>query len=81
MRPELDEVLARAITEDIRRTFLSKLGASIRHGVAHALLSDGAPYSDDAAFACWLIWMIVMWPLLPHWGELMGEWFESPRSV
>lgn len=73
MRPELDAVLGRAITEDIRRTFLSKLGPSIRHGVAHALLSDGVPYGDDATYGCWLIWMIVMWPLLPHWGDLMGE--------
>lgn len=79
MRPELDEILGRAITEDIRRTFLSKLGPSIRHGVAHALLSDGAPYGEDATYACWLIWMIVTWPLLPHWDELMVESFEGPH--
>lgn len=73
MRTELDAILGRALTEDIRRTFLSKLGPSLRHGVAHALLSDGAPYSDDATYACWLVWMIVIWPLLPHWDELTGE--------
>jgi hypothetical protein len=73
MRPEMDAILGRAITEDIRRTFLSKLGPSLRHGVAHALLPDGAPYGDDAAYGCWLVWMIVMYPLLPHWGDLVGE--------
>ena len=77
MRPELDSILGRAITEDIRRTLLSKLGPSLRHGVAHALLSDGAPHSDDATYTCWLIWMITMWPLLPHWDELTGEWLEE----
>lgn len=70
LRPELDDILGRALTEDIRRTFLSKLGPSLRHGVAHALLSDGVPYGDDANYACWLIWLIVVWPLLPHWDEL-----------
>ncbi|MCA0851008.1 DUF4209 domain-containing protein [Salipiger thiooxidans] len=72
MRPEMDAILGRAVTEDIRRTFLSKLGPSLRHGVAHALLSDGTPYGDDATYACWLIWMIVMWPLLPYWDEITG---------
>lgn len=70
MRAELDVILGRAVTEDIRRVFLSKGGPSLRHGVAHALLSDGSPYSDDATYACWLIWMIAMRPLLPHWDHL-----------
>ena len=55
MRPELDAVFGQALTDDIHRVFLSKLGPSLRHGVAHALLSDGTPYGDDANYACWLI--------------------------
>ena len=80
MRLEMDAIFGRALTEDIRRTFLSKLGPSLRHGVAHALLSDGVPYSDDATYACWLIWMIVMWPLLPHWEELTAARAEENRG-
>jgi hypothetical protein len=51
MRLQMNAILGRAITEDIRRTFLSKFGPSLRHGLAHALLSDGSPYGDDASYA------------------------------
>lgn len=71
MRPEMDAILGKAVTDDIWRTFLSKMGPSLRHGVAHALLSDGIPYGDDAIYACWLIWLIVFWPLHPEWGAIL----------
>lgn len=70
LRTEMDDIFGRALTEDMDRVFLSKMGPSLRHGVAHALLSDGVPYGEDANYACWLIWRLVIWPLLPHWDEL-----------
>ncbi|MBP1807604.1 DUF7380 domain-containing protein [Rubellimicrobium aerolatum] len=70
LREEMDAIFGRALTEDIRRVFLSKMGPSLRHGVAHALLGDGTPYGEDANYACWLIWKLVIWPLVPHWKEI-----------
>jgi hypothetical protein len=48
MREELDAALSKAITTDIENVFLIRPGPHIRHGVAHGLLHDGAPYSPDA---------------------------------
>lgn len=63
MRDELDDILTPAITTDIENVFLVKLGPSLRHTVAHGLLNDGAPFSPDAAYACWLIFRLCILPL------------------
>lgn len=78
MRKELDDIFGRALTEDIRRVFLSKLGPSLRHGVAHALIADGTPYHEDANYACWLIWCLAVYPLIPHWDEI---WGNDPSAI
>lgn len=72
----MDGIFGRALTEDISRVFLSKMGPSLRHGVAHALLSDGTPYGEDANYACWLIWRLLVWPLVPHWDKIV-----QPKST
>jgi hypothetical protein len=70
MRPELDEVFTRAITEDIDHVFLGRPGPAIRHGVAHGLHHDGSPYGADAIYACWLIFRLCVLPLYLHRQEL-----------
>jgi hypothetical protein len=58
------------ITTDIENVFLIRPGPHIRHNVAHGLLHDGAPYSADALYACWLIFRLCLLPLLPHLEQL-----------
>ena len=70
MRAELDHVLTSAITTDIENVFLTKLGPSLRHSVAHGLLRDGSPYGTDAIYACWLIFRLCLLPLFPHHKQL-----------
>lgn len=70
MRGELDEVFSPAITGDIERVFLSKHGPSIRHGVAHGLLSDGSPYGSDAIYACWLVFRLCCIPLFAQHEDI-----------
>ena len=73
MRKELDAAFTKAITTDIENVFLIRPGPHIRHDVAHGLLHDGAPYSPDALYACWLIFRLCLLPLFPH--------LERKRSV
>lgn len=70
MRPEIDAIFTRSITEDIDHVFLSKPGPYLRHGVAHGLLHDGDPYGTDAIYGCWLIFRLCVFPLIPHREEL-----------
>lgn len=70
MRDELDSILGMAIVTDIENVFLKKPGPYIRHSIAHGLLQDGEPYSDDALYACWLIFQLCMLPLSPYRDDL-----------
>lgn len=71
MRPELDAIFTRAITEDIHRVFLGRPGPAIRHSVAHGLLHDGSPHDADSIYACWLIFRLSIKPLSQH-REVLG---------
>ncbi|MBR2690444.1 MAG: hypothetical protein IKE42_21540 [Aquamicrobium sp.] len=66
MKPELVEVFGSAIVADIENVFLLQPGPTIRHGIAHGLMSDGGPFGPDSAYACWLIFRLCMIPLFPH---------------
>ncbi|WP_432444771.1 DUF7380 domain-containing protein [Rhizobium leguminosarum] len=69
MKTELLDVFGDAIVTDIENVFLSQPGPTIRHEVAHGLMSDGQPYGPDAAYACWLIFRLCLKPLFPHRKE------------
>jgi hypothetical protein len=72
MRDELDAAFTKPITTDIENVFLIRPGPHIRHDLAHGLLHDGAPYSPDAAYACWLIFRLCLLPLFPYLEQLRG---------
>lgn len=66
MRPQIVEVFGDAIATDIENVFLLQPGPTIRHEIAHGLMSDGHPYGPDSAYACWLILRLCLIPLFPH---------------
>ncbi|WP_429931405.1 DUF7380 domain-containing protein [Agrobacterium vitis] len=66
MKRELIEVFGSSIVTDIENVFLSQPGPTIRHEVAHGLMSDSGPFGQDSAYACWLIFRLCMIPLFPY---------------
>lgn len=72
MRNELDAAFTPAITTDIENLFLTRPGPHIRHDLAHGLLHDGALYSADAIYGCWLIFRLAILPLFPYRDQLRG---------
>lgn len=80
MRPELDSIFGSPITTDIENVFLKKPGPYIRHSIAHGLLHDGEPYSDDSLYACWLIFQLCMIPLYEHRRHIRLP-FDSPSEA
>lgn len=70
MRTEMEEILGKPVIDDIERVFLDKAGPYIRHRVAHGLLYDGAPYGEDAIYACWLIFRLCCLPLFRYWDQV-----------
>jgi hypothetical protein len=71
MRPELEDTFGRAVSADIDNVFLSKPGPSLRHQVAHGLLTDGSPYGADAIYACWLIFRLCCIPLFRQRDQIV----------
>ncbi|MGO7170135.1 hypothetical protein AB9F47_24130 [Rhizobium leguminosarum] len=76
MKPELTEVFGSATVADIENVFLSQPGPTIRHEVAHGLMSDGGPFGPDSAYACWLIFRLCMIPLFPCWKQFDEELWQ-----
>lgn len=66
MKSEMLEVFGTAFVSDIENVFLSQPGPTIRHQVAHGLMTDGHPYDADSAYACWLIFRLCLITLFPH---------------
>jgi len=66
LRTELLEVFGAAFVTDIDNVFLAQPGPTIRHQVAHGLMTDGNPYGPDSAYACWLIFRLCLITLFPH---------------
>ncbi|MGR9190530.1 DUF7380 domain-containing protein [Rhizobium leguminosarum] len=66
MKTELLEVFGPAFVADIENVFLDQPGPTIRHQIAHGLMTDGNPYGPDSAYACWLIFRLCLITLFPH---------------
>lgn len=71
-RKEIEGIFGPEIVDDIERVFLAPGGPGLRHGLAHAELSDSVPGSDDSIYAIWLIWRLIALPLVPRWSEIFS---------
>lgn len=69
-RSRLESILGAAIVLEIDNLFDFRGGPSLRHRLAHGLLSDGALHGHDAIYACWFIFRLCCLPLLRHWQSV-----------
>jgi hypothetical protein len=60
-----------------RTLALPSLTRYLRHSLAHGLLHDGDPYSNDALYGCWLIFHLCMLPLFPYRTHLTLPFDEA----
>jgi Domain of unknown function (DUF4209) len=77
MRTALVSVFGDPIVSDIENVFLKKIGSNLRNRLSHGLLGDGAPYGDDAIYACWLIFHLCMLPLFEFRSQLTLPFDEA----
>ena len=66
-REALEAVFGAAIVYEIENLFDFRGGPSIRHQLAHGLVSGGECYGTDSIYACWLMFRLCCLPLFPHW--------------
>jgi hypothetical protein len=53
------------------RIFNVQPGPTLRQDVAHGQLSAGQCYSPDVAYACWLLYRVCCFFVLPAWDGLI----------
>ena len=75
-RGALEKIFGEAIVFEIDNLFDFKGGPSIRHQLAHGMITTGGFYSADAIYACWFIFHLCCLPLLAHW-DVVTQAYDS----
>ena len=75
-RGKLEKIFGSAIVFEIENIFDFRGGPSIRHQVAHGLISGNECHAPDSIFACWFIFRLCCLPLLPHWQQITDRLSE-----
>lgn len=76
-RTTLEEVFNPEIVFEIENLFDHESGPSLRHQLAHGLLSTDGASSSDAMYACWFIFRLCMIPLFQNWkpvSDFYSQW-------
>lgn len=69
-RAALEKIFGPAIILEIENLFDFEGGPTLRHRLAHGLLTAGACHSHDAIYACWFIYRLCCLPLFRHWQQV-----------
>ena len=74
-REALESVFGAAIVYEIENLFVFDWGPSIRHRLAHGLISSSECHGSDSIYACWFVFRLCCLPLAPRW-QLVVERLE-----
>ena len=69
-RTTLEGVLGPAVVFEIENLFDFRAGPSLRHRIAHGLVSAAECYGTDSVYACWFMFRLFCLPLFPRWEEI-----------
>ena len=71
LRPQLEKCIPAEAMLEVELLFHHRPGAALRHAVAHGLLGAGGCFSNDAIYACWLLYQLTCAPLLADWSRII----------
>ena len=69
-RGSLEATFGPAIVYEIENLFDFRGGPSIRHQLAHGLVSGDRCYDTDSIYACWFMFRLCCLPLFPRWERV-----------
>jgi Domain of unknown function (DUF4209) len=83
LRHALIAIFGGRMVTDIDSVFNYRGGPNLRNRVAHGLVGQWEPQSDDAIYACWLIFQLCCIPLRGQWDELarLFSFAEGPGEL
>ncbi|MET3232606.1 UNVERIFIED_ORG: hypothetical protein ABIC54_004811 [Burkholderia sp. 1263] len=76
-RAEVEKHFGPNLANDMEMLFTYKLGPALRHELAHGKLYDGACFSANAIYACWLVYHITVAPVVQNWEEWIAPQIEA----
>ncbi len=69
-RDALEEVFGPSIVYEIENLFDYRGGPSVRHALAHGLVTAAECEGTDSIYACWFMFHLCCLPLLAQWEEV-----------
>ncbi|MCK2054761.1 DUF4209 domain-containing protein [Methylobacterium sp. 37f] len=69
-RDQLDKIFGEAMMFQIEMIFHSRQGFNLRNSLAHGTVKDHEFWSATHIFACWLIYKLMMAPLISRWDDV-----------
>ena len=69
-RRSLEAAFGPAIVYEIENLFDFRGGPSVRHQLAHGLVSGAECFGSDSIYACWFMFRLCCLPLFPRWGAI-----------
>ena len=69
-RESLERIFGAAIVFEIENIFDVRHGPTIRHRLAHGLISGDQCFGSDSIYACWFIFRLCCVPLFSVWQEV-----------
>ena len=73
LRIILEDQISKSVMFEIENLFHSPDGPSLRHRLAHGLVSWDEFNSTDAIYACWFLFHLYCLPLLSDWDSVAYE--------
>jgi len=71
-RVKLEAIFGTDLIWDIDSLLNFRAGPSLRNALAHGQLTWTDCYSNDMINACWLVYLLVAYPLHDRWDELVA---------
>ncbi len=76
-KSDMERVFSEELTFEIDLLFNHRAGPALRHDFAHGKTSDGYCFSEDVIYACWFIYHLTCFPLVPIWETDVARHIEA----
>ena len=76
-KSEMERVFSEDLTFEIDLLFNHRAGPALRHDFAHGKVSDGYCFGEDVIYACWFIYHLTCFPLVPVWKIDVARHIEA----
>lgn len=79
-RQQLEAILGERLVWEMDSLLNFRPGPALRNELAHGKMHWNRFFSDEAIMACWLVYLLVILPIRPHWDAHVGPALRAMTS-